>query len=178
MSDIRSSAAGAVQHGGRLRTELLGIYLNDHLAGAIVGTRRAQHMVTTLQGSELAEALEPIAGEIAQDRASLLDIMRRLGVPARRYKVYAGQLVETVGRLKSNGRLIRRSPLTSVAELEFLRLGVEGKAAGWRTLRRLSGSDERLDQQGLDELLERAQRQLRTLEDLRLREAQTVFRTT
>jgi hypothetical protein len=157
---------------------LLGIYLNDHLAGATTGTRRAQYMVRALRGSPLAEALEPIATEIAQDRKSLLGIMGRLGVPARHYKIYAGALVEKAGRLKSNGRLVRRSPLSTVAELEFLRVGVEGKAAGWQTLRRLAESDERLDRQELDELVERARRQQRTLEDLRLREAQTVFQTT
>ncbi|WP_181359370.1 hypothetical protein [Streptomyces sporangiiformans] len=178
MTDLQHSETRAVRHGGGTRTSLLGIYLNDHLAGATTGTRRAQYMARTLRGSPLGEALEPIATEIAQDRRSLLDIMGRLDVPARHYKIYTGALVEMAGRLKSNGRLVHRSPLSSVVELEFLRLGVEGKAAGWRTLHRLSESDERLDRQGLDELIERARRQLRTLEYLRLQEAQAVFGTT
>ena len=179
MSDFStpSSSGSTLQHRGRDRTDLLGIYLNDHLAGATAGTRRAQYMVRTLRGSPLAEELEPIATEIAEDRTSLLGIMRRLGVPARHYKIYAGAWAEMAGRLKSNGRLLRCSPLSSVVELEFLGLGVEGKTAGWRTLHRLSESDERLEREEFDELIERAQAQRRTLENLRLQETQTVFRT-
>ncbi|MFF9376660.1 hypothetical protein ACF1BB_19225 [Streptomyces griseoluteus] len=161
---------------GRLRLDLLGIYLNDHLAGSTVGTNRARYLARATRGTPTGEALEPVAREIAQDRRSLLDIMARLGVPARRYKVLAGRAAELAGRLKSNGRLVRRSPLTTVVELELLRLGVEGKAAGWRTLRPLADTDERLDPHQLDQLLERAERQLRILEDLRFRRSQEVFR--
>jgi len=170
------SGRTAAGHAGRTRTDLLGIYLNDHLAGSTIGTRRAEYMVRAHRGSPLGEALAPIAAEIAEDRRSLLALMRRLGVPARRYKVWAARVLETAGRLKSNGRLIGRSPLSSVLELEFLRLGVEGKAAGWRALRGLSQGDGRLDRHVLDDLLERAQRQVRTLEELRLQQSQDVFR--
>jgi hypothetical protein len=38
-----------------------------------------------------------------------------------------------------------RSPLSDLEELELLRLGVEGKAAGWRTLRTQADTDARLD---------------------------------
>jgi hypothetical protein len=157
---------------------LLGIYLNDHLAGSTVGNGRAHYMVRALRGSPLGKALEPIADEIAEDRASLRATMRRLGVPVRRYKVWVAGLTEKAGRLKSNGRLVGRSTLSSLVELEFLLLGVEGKAAGWRTLRQVAESDRRLDRGGFDELLERARRQQRTLEELRHQQAQEVFRTT
>jgi hypothetical protein len=86
-------------------------------------------MIRGHSGTPLGRALEPIAADIVEDREGLLAIMKRLGVPARQYKVWTGWVMETVGRLKSNGRLVGRSPLTSVLELEFLRLGVEGKAA-------------------------------------------------
>ncbi|HEY5356166.1 MAG TPA: hypothetical protein VIJ82_00465 [Streptosporangiaceae bacterium] len=56
--------------------------------------------------------------------------MHLLGIPVRTYKVYAGWLAEKAGRLKFNGRLRARSPLSNLVELELLRLGVEGKAAG------------------------------------------------
>lgn len=60
-------------------------------------------------------------------------------------------------------------------ELELLRLGVEGKAAVWRTLRRLADADARLDPVHLDGLLERAERHLETLEQLRLRQVTETF---
>jgi hypothetical protein len=50
----------------------------------------------------------------------------------------------------------------------MLRLGVEGKAAGWRTLRAVAERDSRLDTGQLDELLARAARQSDELESLRV----------
>ena len=81
------------------------------------------------------------------------------------------------GRLKFNGRLLTRSPLSDLEELEMLRLGVEGKAAGWRTLRTLADSDTRLDPARLDELISRARRQADLLEDLRVGAADQMIRT-
>ncbi|MCK7627649.1 hypothetical protein MUU72_31915 [Streptomyces sp. RS10V-4] len=157
--------------------KLLGIYLNDHLAGATAGTQRADHLVRAARGSPLGRALGPVAAEIAEDRSALLGIMRDLGVPVRRYKVCAGWASEKLGRLKGNGRLVRRSPLSTVLELEALRMATEGKAAGWQTLRRLSATDERLDSALLDRLLERARQQQKTVEEWRTRQAETALRT-
>ena len=106
--------------------KLLGIYLNDHLAGATAGTERATRLVRTARGSELGRAIEPVAAGIAQDRTALLDIMRDLEVPVRRYKVCAGWAGEKLGRLKPNGHLVRPSPLGTALDLEALRFGVEG----------------------------------------------------
>jgi hypothetical protein len=53
----------------------------------------------------------------------------------------------------------------------MLRLGVEGKAAGWRTLRALADSDSRLNRGRLDELMARAREQANLLEELRVRAA-------
>ncbi|MFE9765558.1 hypothetical protein ACFYPC_13665 [Streptomyces sp. NPDC005808] len=164
----------------RTDTDLLGIYLNDHLAGATLGVDRVRSLAEAEAERDpaLADAVRPIAEEIAQDRADLLRIMRGLDVPVRRYKIVAGRLAERAGRLKANGRLVQRSPLTPMLELELLRLGVEGKAAGWRTLRRLADRDERLDPAHLDGLLDRAQRQLDTLEQLRMRQVTETFQQT
>ena len=57
----------------------------------------------------------------------------------------------------------------------MLRLGVEGKAAGWRTLRAVAEHDSRLDTEQLDELLARAARQSDELESLRVRVAAQVL---
>ncbi|WP_369174174.1 hypothetical protein AB5J49_42280 [Streptomyces sp. R28] len=158
---------------GRTRgtgTDLLGIYPNDHLAGAPAGAERARHMVRSYGGTALAAAMGPVSGEITEDRATLIDIMERLDIPVRHYKVYAGRMSERMGRLKSNGRLVHRSPLSPLLELEALRLGVEGKTAVWQTLRELADRDDRLDPSLLDDLLERAGRQQGVLEELRRRQ--------
>jgi hypothetical protein len=56
----------------------------------------------------------------------------------------------------------------------MLRLGVEGKAAGWRTLRVLAETDKRLGPGRLDELIARARRQADLLEELRVRAGQVI----
>jgi hypothetical protein len=153
------------------RTELIGIYLNDHLAGATAGTELAHRTARTHGQAADRATLQRLAGEINADRRALLEIMALLGVPVRHYKTTAAWLGERAGRLKFNGRLRTRSPLSDLEELELLRLGVEGKAAGWRTLRELAGTDPRLNEAWLDELLARARGQADQLEDLRVRAA-------
>jgi hypothetical protein len=155
--------------------ELLGIYLNDHLAGATAGVELAHRMARSHTGPGAGSTMQRLAAEIAQDRSDLQEIMAGLGIPARAYKVCAGWIGEKVGRLKLNGRLRSRSPLSNLEELEMLRLGVEGKAAGWRTLRVLADSDPRLDAVRLDGLTSRAQGQADLLEDLRVRAADEVI---
>ncbi len=154
---------------------LLGIYLNDHLAGATGGVELARRVARSSLVPVDVGLLRQLAAEIAADREALLKMMAVLGVPARGYKHYAAWIGEKAGRLKLNGYLLTRSPLSSLEELELLRLGVEGKAAGWRTLRTLAESDIRLDVGRLDELISSARRQADLLEDLRVQAAAQVI---
>ncbi|HEX2317050.1 MAG TPA: hypothetical protein VHJ17_25105 [Thermomonospora sp.] len=148
---------------------LLEVYLNDHLAGATAGARLIRRITGAHQGTPAAPELARLTTEIAEDRRALMGIMASLDVPVRRSRLVAGWAAELLGRLKPNGRLVRRSPLSSVIELEGMLLGVEGKAAAWRTLRRLAERERRLDGARLDALLERAAAQARLLEELRVR---------
>jgi hypothetical protein len=154
---------------------LLGIYLNDHLAGATGGLELARRMARSSLMPADARVLQRLAAEIAADRQALLKIMAALGIPVRSYKRHAAWIGEKAGRLKLNGYLLTRSPLSSLEELELLRLGVEGKAAGWRTLRTLADRDTRLDSAHLDELISAARRQADLLEDLRVSAADQVM---
>ena len=161
---------------GQSEVSMLGIYLNDHLAGATAGTELAHRMARSHGDGQDGGTLGRLAAEVAQDRAALLDIMAALGIKVRRYKVGAAWIGEKAGRLKFNGHLFARSPLSDLEELEMLRLGVEGKAAGWRTLRTLADIDARLDPGRLDELISRARQQADLLEDLRAGAADQVIR--
>jgi hypothetical protein len=143
---------------------LLEIYLNDHLAGATVARDLARRAASSNRGSEYGPFLERLAGEIAEDRESLVTIMRALNVKVDPLKVLVGWGAEKLGRLKLNGRLLGYSPLSRLVELETLSLGVHGKLALWRSLQQLEptllGTADGL----LAELVERAQRQLEELE--------------
>jgi len=135
----------------------LSIYLNDHLAGASAGAELARRLAAA------GHAPRELAAEIEEDRATLLELMAALAVPVRRYKTWLGWLGEKATRLKQGG---------AVLELEAMRLGVEGKAAGWRTLRTRADHDTRLDKDRIDALLTRANRQIDQLEKLRLAAAE------
>ena len=169
------TAEGTGRGTAHSRQNLLGIYLNDHLAGATGGTELARRVARSRRGEDTDGALQRFADEVAQDRAVLLHIMARLDVPVRAYKVYAAWIGEKAARLKPNGYLLTPSPLSILEELEMLRLGVEGKAAGWRTLRALAQTDKRLDPGRLDELISRAQHQADLLEEFRVRAAGQVI---
>ena len=101
--------------------DLLGIYLNDHLAGATGGVGLARRMAAAADpGSESARVLSTVAAEIAQDRVALITIMGTLGIPVRGYKVFAGWAGEKAGRVKLNGHLLTRSSLSELEETELL----------------------------------------------------------
>jgi hypothetical protein len=167
------SAAGAIP---RLRTDALGIYLNDHLLGATFGTELAARIAAAHRGSPEGTLLAGLAAEVDEDRATLRELMDTLDVPVRRYKTVVGWVAEKAGRFKPNGHLVERSPLSDLEELELMRLGVEGKAACWRTLRTLAERDPRLDTSRIDALLARAERQTETLEELRVRTSDRAIR--
>src|ERR1700754_212936 len=150
---------------------LIGLYLNDHLAGATGGVELARRAARGQRHWEAGQVLRKVAADIAEDRAELIAMMEALQVPARRYKVCGGWLVEKLGRVKPNGRLLGRSPLSDLIELETLRLGIEGKEACWRMLHMLADRDDRFAMSRLDRLIGRARGQAETVEDLRVRAA-------
>lgn len=153
----------------------LGIYLNDHLAGATSGVELARRAAGARREAAAGEALARLADEIAEDRRALMEIMAALGVPVRRYKAYAGWLAEKAGRAKPNGHLLSRAPLSDLLELEIMRLGIEGKAACWRTLRAVADRDDRVNGERLDELFARAARQIDTVAELHAQTADRLF---
>jgi hypothetical protein len=157
------------------RVGLLGIYLNDHLAGATAALELARRTQARNQGNEVGRALEPFLANLAEDRDALRSIMTVLGVAENPAKRAAGWLAEKAGRLKLNGRLVGYSPLSRVEELEALCLGVEGKLSLWRTLKLAAEAEQRLTGMDLDRLVRRAQRQLADLERLRVLAAAEAF---
>ena len=163
----------------RTEQDLLAVYLNDHLAGATVGLELVRRMAASAEpGSETATVVKPLVSEITADRSALVKMMAAVGVKIRGYKVLAAWAGEKAGRLKLNRHVLSRSPLSALEETEMLRLGVEGKAAGWRTLRAVAEHDSKLDTGQLDELLARAARQSDELESLRVRIAAQVLART
>jgi hypothetical protein len=147
---------------------LLSTYLNDHLTGATAGVELFKRAAKQHAGTDSGETLMALATEVEDDRASLQALMSDLGVHQNTPMVVLGWLAEKAGRLKPNGYLLRRSPLSDVVELEALRIAVMGKTAGWQVLRSVAQQDRRISPARLDTLIERAERQAEQLRGLHL----------
>jgi hypothetical protein len=112
-------------------TKYLGIYLNDHLAGSTGGLELVKRAIGEHEGTALATFLAELRDEIAEDRHVLEELMDQLGVGADKAKVAVAWASEKAARLKLNGEVRGRSPLTPLVELEALSIGIEGKRLLW-----------------------------------------------
>jgi hypothetical protein len=144
----------------------LAIYLNDHLAGSMTGIELVRRAARQYEGTPLGEFFAGLGAEIEQDRDTLKRLMAANGVEQRRYKLAAAWVAEKGARLKFNGALLRRSPLTPFVELETIGLGIRGKEQLWRALR-ANPADEATAAR-LDELIARAQSQYEAVEQQRV----------
>ncbi|HWJ66937.1 MAG TPA: hypothetical protein VNT31_09695 [Nocardioides sp.] len=146
--------------------EVLKGYLQHHWVGSTAGAAAFRRVGRNHQDPAAAAEIRDLAGEVAADREALREIMRSVGAHPSLIGTAGARVGELLGRLKPNGRIFTRPPLTDVIELETLRLAVTGKRAGFEVLRAAADDDPRLDPFTLDRLLERADEHVRTLERL------------
>jgi hypothetical protein len=156
----------------------LSVYLRDHYAGSAAGLALVQRCRKANRGTPVDDVLAGIETEIEEDRSSLLDIMSRLGVTPSAFKAAVGTFSEVVGRLKSNGRIVSRSPSSTVVELEGLAAGIATKGNLWRALRAAAPHHAELDVAELDRLIERATDQVARVVVLHDQQAEQAFVST
>lgn len=137
---------------------LLQIYLEDHLTGATGIVQRLTMMRDSYQDLPIAAELTQLLQEITEDRQTLVEVIRSLGLRPHPAKLLLARGGELVGRLKLNGRLRHRSPLTPLLELEVLQTGINGKSGLWRSLT-VHAEALGLDPEQFRGLEERARRQ-------------------
>jgi hypothetical protein len=154
---------------------LLGTYLRDHFAGSTAGLALVRRLRQANAGTPLDHVLAPIEGEIAEDRRALQAMMSAVGVEPSVFKSAVGAVAELVGRVKINGRVVRRSPSSSVVELEGLAAGIATKRNLWRALRMIAANRDGLDAEELDTLIERATAQYDRVVDAHDRAAGGAF---
>ena len=165
--------------GYRLRTmsrsapSFLRIYLRDHHAAACAGVAVAHRAAARLPEGTLTGAMTDVASEIEADLRSLEALMASMDVEPSRSKDVVARLAERVGRLKLNGRVLRRSPLSDVVELETLVIGITGKEALWESL----GAVAVIPEDELRALVERAREQRGIVEDCRRVAVRRAFAT-
>lgn len=145
--------------------DYLSTYLQDHRAGAEMGVKLAQRLRDENAGTPYEDFLTLLASQIEEDVLTLEETMETFGVDKALLKTAGAKVGEVLGRLKPNEQLTGYSPLSRVLEFEMLRGGVQGKLALWDSLYEISETDDRLDPDGLQSLIERAESQLAGLRE-------------
>jgi hypothetical protein len=160
----RAVSAGEQEPAMARDDRLLRIYMNDQLALGVLWREVARRACGASNGGPEGEALRRVAHEIAEDVATFSSMMRRLGFSTRTPKPVLAIVAERVGRLKLNGRIVSRSPLSRFEELDFLVMGIDGKVVLWQNLRDGAGLGERLPDVDFERLVQRAREQRAQLE--------------
>ena len=143
------------------------VYLNDHLAGAMLGSDLAEQIQAQNHGTALGELMESLAPQIEQDRQTLLELMQRLDSSKNPIK-HTAWIAEKASRAKFSGMTSAEPELGTFMALETLALGVRGKACMWKALKQVADQHPPIASMNLDELIDRARSQEDALERERL----------
>jgi hypothetical protein len=141
------------------------VYLNDHLAGSVVGARLAERC-RTRAAPEPRTLLQDLVFEIEEDRRTLVRVMDAVGARRHRVKLAAAALMGSLGRLKHDFPPATPPGVRQLEDLEALSLGIEGKRLLWTALQE-GAEDPRLRGFDFAELERRAGDQRERLEPYR-----------
>ncbi|MFS0705763.1 hypothetical protein AB6N23_14715 [Cellulomonas sp. 179-A 9B4 NHS] len=153
---------------------LLATYVEDHVAGATAVISRLERLSRVEEIGDMREPLGRLAAELREERATHMATARDLELSLSRLKRVGAVLGEHVARLKPNGRVGGRSPMSLVLELEIIRSGLEGKRMGWVTLREHADALE-LDVARLEHFITRSRDQADRVEHLAARARERAF---
>ena len=144
------------------------VYLNDHLAGAMLGRDLAEQIGARNRGTALGELMESLAPQIEQDRQTLIELMRQLESSRNPVKQATAWITEKASRAKFSGITSGEPELGTFMALESLALGVRGKAYLWKALKQIADQHPPIASMNLDGLIDRARAQEDALERERL----------
>jgi hypothetical protein len=144
------------------------VYLNDHLAGAMLGTDLAEQIQAQNDGTPLGDVMKSLAPQIEQDRQTLIGLMEQLDSSKNPVKQATAWVAEKASRVKLSGMTSGEPELGTFMSLETLALGVRGKACLWTALKQVADQHPPIASLNLDELIDRAHTQQDVLERERL----------
>jgi hypothetical protein len=144
------------------------VYLNDHLAGATLGSNLAEQIRDRHEGTPLGDVMRTIAAHVEEDRRTLIEMMERLDVSRNPAKQATGWVAEKASRVKFSGVVSGEPDHAAFMALESLTLGVAGKLSLWQVLEQVKGGYPALASADLGNLIARARAQYATLEEQRL----------
>jgi hypothetical protein len=144
------------------------VYLNDHLAGAMLGSNLADQIRSHNRGTPLGELMGSLAPQIEEDRQALIGLMQRMGTSKNAVKQSGAWITERVSRVKFWGLTSGEPELGTFMAVESLALGVLGKLSLWRALAQVADQHPAIASVDLDALIFRARTQYDLLESERL----------
>lgn len=156
-------------------TELLGTYLNDHLAGANAGVDLAENLHGRVADRPEAATVDRVVADIRQDRDELQAIVAQIGESGHGIKQTMGWLAGKTHRLALAEPLTGDEHLSLLLVAESLAVGIDGKAALWEALQSLVGVHPVLAGVDFARLLDRAHEQRGRVEQVRLAAARRAF---
>jgi hypothetical protein len=140
----------------------LAIYLRNHEAAASAGYDLFRRASANQRKKPYAAELTELAAEVRDDLDALRRIMGEVGVQPDPVLGTLLRVGERIGRLKPNGHLLTRAPLSDLIEVEGLLDAVRAKWAGWQALA-AAGGDDWADTVDLTALITRADSQIERL---------------
>ena len=149
-------------------------YLQDHLAGAVLGLELVEALRDQHAGEALGRFAGELAAEITADRSTLETLAERVGPGGNPLKEATAWLGEKITRLKLGRQAA--GELGTFEALEALALGILGKQALWDALAVVAPQDPRLGGWDFGDLSRRAQVQHGRVEEQRLDAARTALR--
>jgi hypothetical protein len=144
------------------------VYLNDHLAGATLGTDLADQIRSQNENTPLGALMRTLAPQIEEDRQTLIALMDRMGISRNPLKQTGAWIAEKASRMKFGGLTSGQPELGTFLAVESLALGVQGKLSLWNVLRQVAGQHPAIAALNLEELTQRAKAQYDLLEHERL----------
>lgn len=151
---------------------LLGIYVDDHVALLVGGGELVRRSLRGAADPALRAFLETLLPELRDDQEAATRVACSVGRTPSRLKQRLVRLAEKGGRLKLNGALTSRSPLSNLVELEGIAAILGLSRARWRALEHAGPEAVRAD---AGRRASRADERLAGLEELRLRVAEAVL---
>jgi hypothetical protein len=121
---------------------LLAIYLNDHLAGVITGRELARRMLSAAVDDERRALASDLAEHFLDSEHEIERLIVETGSRRSLLKGWLAWAAEKAGRLKLNGHITSRSPLSDLVELEGIMVLLEYEQELWRSLQQLASPPE------------------------------------
>lgn len=149
----------------KMSADLLELYLSDHLTGATAGLGRINRMANDFVDTPMFGRLGQLVDEISAERAFLIQLIEDLGLDRKPYRQAVAWVGERVGRLKSNGKIVERSPMTMLLETELMRGAVMGKLGMWQMLE-VQAPTLGLDPKVFTDLIEMTENQVKLLDEI------------